>query len=176
MKKQTLLSVSLLLLGSTLAWANKSETTSAMPKKPESATFTLMKKMVGTWDVEDTKDKNKFKIVYSMASSDRCIKETMDMGNHSMDTLYCDNGDSVIATHYCAAGNQPRLKSMPLAANAKTVTFDFLDATGMSSPDEGHMHKLVMDMPGTDKVTAKWSFYEKGAEKNVSTFAMTRKK
>jgi hypothetical protein len=144
-----------------------------MAAKPDSAVFAWMKTLTGTWQAQDDKGQ-KFTVTYSMVGGDRCVKEVLDMGPHTMDTFYCDNGDSVVATHYCSSGNQPRLKAQALTPSKKGTTFDFLDATGMVNPDEGHMHKLVLEMTEPNKLVQKWSFYEKGAEQKVSTFTLAK--
>ncbi len=145
-------------------------------QKPDSPTYAWLKGLVGTWS-GTSKDHGTFTVTYSLTGNGRCVKETLDMSKHgAMDTIYCDNKDHVVATHYCHSGNQPRLKSGVFAADKKTVAFDFLDATGMSSADEGHMHKLVMEQLDANKLVQKWSFFEKGAEKGVTEFTLARKK
>jgi hypothetical protein len=141
--------------------------------KSNSAAFAAMKKLVGSWLAQDPKG-GKLSITYALTGGDRCVKEMMDMGKMgTMDTVFCDNGDHVVATHYCDSGNQPRYKSV-MSKDGKSITFDFLDATGMSSPDEMHMHKLVVDLADPAKVVETWSSYEKGAEKAVTTFTLAR--
>jgi hypothetical protein len=162
--------ISIVILGTTSTFASESPHVA----KTDSTTYALLKSLVGTWTGEDRAHK-KTTAVFALVSNGRCIKETMpEHDGASMDTIFCDNGDSVIATHYCGAGNQPRFKSQPLPADKKSVHLDFLDATGMSSPDEGHMHSLVVELPDQAHLVQKWTFFEKGKPQDSVVFSYQR--
>ena len=53
------------------------------------------------------------------------------------------DGDALIATHYCAQGNQPRLKLTP--GQGARIRFTFRDATDLA-PGESHLHDLAFDL------------------------------
>jgi len=161
---------SIALSGAPVADAKKAEA----PTKVDSVVFAKLKSLVGTWTA--TVEGKPMSVEYSLVSGGRCIKEAMPMheGTGTMDTIYCDNGQSVVATHYCGSGNQPRFKASQLGADKKSVQFEFLDATGLTSADEGHMHKVAMEFTDADHYVQKWSMYEKGAEKHQAVFTYAR--
>jgi len=68
--------------------------------------------------------------------------------------LYLDNG-RLMLTHYCDAGNRPRMvaKSSP---DGKTVEFEFLDVAG--STEYGHMHHALFTFIDADHHTEDWTF------------------
>jgi hypothetical protein len=68
--------------------------------------------------------------------------------------LYMDN-DRLTLTHYCDAGNRPRMvaKASP---DGKTVEFDFADVAG--STEYGHMHHAVFTMIDENHHTEDWTF------------------
>src|SRR5690348_13899516 len=98
----------MIILAMTLALSGAPK--SDAPQKPESPLFQRLKKLQGTWEAKI--EQMTSTVTYTLVSGGRCVKEHMDMhGGPGMDTVYCDNGDSVVATHYCDSGNQPRLKA-----------------------------------------------------------------
>ena len=90
-----------------------------------------------------------------------------------MITMFNMDGDRLLLTHYCAAGNQPRMKASA-SADGKTLTFDFLDATNLSSPDAPHMHRVVFSFIDGNHHTEEWHFAVGGKEM-VETFDLQKK-
>jgi hypothetical protein len=71
--------------------------------------------------------------------------------------LYLDEG-RLLLTHYCDAGNRPRMTGKMLP-NGKTVEFDFLDIAG--STQYGHMHHAVFTVIDDDHHTEDWTYMVK---------------
>ena len=72
--------------------------------------------------------------------------------------LYLD-GDRLLLTHYCDAGNRPRMTAK-VSPDGKTVEFDFLDVAG--STEYGHMHHALFTMIDADHHTEDWTYMEPG--------------
>ena len=70
--------------------------------------------------------------------------------------LYLD-GDRLLLTHYCDAGNRPRMvaKSSP---DGKTVDFEFLDISGDTR--YGHMHHAAFTVLDANHHIEDWTFME----------------
>jgi hypothetical protein len=71
--------------------------------------------------------------------------------------LYVDEG-RLMLTHYCDAGNRPRMAGK-VSPDGKTVEFDFLDVAG--STQYGHMHHSVFTSIDADHHTEDWTFMMK---------------
>ena len=74
--------------------------------------------------------------------------------DHPVTMLYMDQG-KLLLTHYCDAGNRPRMvaKASP---DGKTVEFDFLDVAGSTA--RGHMTHAVFTVIDANHHTEDWTF------------------
>jgi hypothetical protein len=72
--------------------------------------------------------------------------------------LYLD-GDRLLLTHYCDAGNRPRMTAK-VSPEGKTVEFDFLDVAG--STEYGHMHHALFTMIDANHHTEDWTYMAPG--------------
>ncbi|HST11558.1 MAG TPA: hypothetical protein VLL05_14375 [Terriglobales bacterium] len=70
--------------------------------------------------------------------------------------LYLD-GDRLMLTHYCDAGNRPRMTGK-LGPDGKTVDFEFLDIAG--STEYGHMHHAVFTAVDQNHHVEDWTFMQ----------------
>jgi hypothetical protein len=86
--------------------------------------------------------------------------------------LYLD-GDRLLLTHYCDAGNRPRMvaKSSP---DGKTVEFDFLDVAG--GTQYGHMHHAVFTIIDANHHSEEWTYMMPGDKPMRATVELTRSK
>ncbi|MBB6521774.1 hypothetical protein [Pseudoteredinibacter isoporae] len=127
--------------------------------------FGNMKSLAGTWAVEGKEESN-FRIDFELISNETVLVETWRRGSkkHSM-TMYHLDGDTLLATHYCPQGNQPRLQ-LSKTSTAQLLSFDFLDATNLPSMDNSHQHSLGFELDKTfNKLLRKESYLSKSGEK-----------
>jgi hypothetical protein len=136
--------------------------------KPTNPTWEAMKKLVGRWESKEGK------VRYEMASADTALVETLDMGKDAgMITVYTPEGDGILMTHYCAMGNQPRMRAP--AADPKTgdIAFTLVDVSGKHEPGVPVMSALTLK-PHGDALTADWVSVTAGKPGEHAVFEMTR--
>jgi hypothetical protein len=78
--------------------------------------------------------------------------------DHPVTMFYVDN-DKLTLTHYCDAGNRPRMvaRSSP---DGKTVEFDFLDVSGSTA--SGHMQHALFTIIDANHHTEDWTYMMPG--------------
>ena len=87
--------------------------------------------------------------------------------------FHLDGPNKLLMTHYCAAGNQPRMQAS-VSPDGRTVTFNFLDATNLATPDAGHMQRMVLTLLDENHHTEEWIFADHGNE-HKEIFDLRRK-
>lgn len=167
MRKTTpLVSLSLLaLLTAGIAHQPAAPAPAAAPT-PAAALWAKLKVLSGTY-AGTMPDGTKVEYVYSLTGGGSALLETMAL-HDGMTSVYSLDGDRVIMTHYCGAQNQPRMTSPGLIGD--TATFEFLDATGMKSPDDPHMRKLVFKFDPDGTLHQDWTFFVNGKEQGTAHF------
>jgi hypothetical protein len=129
--------------------------------------FEKMKSLVGEWQGKSS-DGTTAKVTYALVSDNSALMEKLVMGGESeMVTMYHPDGDHLMMTHYCSAHNQPRMRSQRVPAEIKNIIFDLVDVTNLSTPDAGHMKKLVLTFVDQDHLAQEWIWTEKGKESAV---------
>ncbi len=100
------------------------------------------------------------------------MSEILGEGRENMVTMIHMDGDRLMLTHYCGAGNQPRMKVV--SSDAKSITFEFFDGTNIA-PGDGHMQRVTFTQSDPDHHTEEWVFLDQGKE-HRELFTMERTK
>jgi len=128
--------------------------------------FEAMKSLAGTWTGKNSMG-GTIQVSYRSTSGGSAVlgEIQMEMQGRSEDmiSMIHMDGDRLLLTHYCEAGNQPRM-SATASPDGKTITFNFLDATNLISPDAGHMHRVVFTFVDANHHTEDWQFLDHGKE------------
>jgi hypothetical protein len=136
--------------------------------------FERLKTLVGTWqgDGPEGAVTNTIRLV----SNGTAIEETFQTAaDNQMVTLYTPDGNRLTMTHYCSAGNQPRMATAAVSAADQEYVFAYTGITNLSSPDAPHMQGLVIRIADADHFAEQWTWRDKGQDK-ASLFHFTRKK
>jgi hypothetical protein len=133
--------------------------------------FDRIKSLEGTWVGKMTGGKP-VHISYKVISAGSAVMESMD--HDGMVTIYHLNGDTLMLTHYCSAGNQPRMRLV--SSTAESLTFDMFDATNLASINDGHMSGLVLTFKDKNHITAEWTMSKDGRDAHHGVFELARKK
>jgi hypothetical protein len=134
---------------------------------PAATTFDQLKQLAGTWRNADKPD-SPLRIRFTLTAGGTVLVESWERAGqpHSL-TLYHRDGDTLVATHYCPQGNQPRL-----ALTGPGPAFTFRDATDLG-PGESHLHGLAFDLSDPAR-PVRTETYRQGREAETSVLTLTR--
>jgi hypothetical protein len=141
------------------------------------AAFERLATLVGEW--RGIADGQKVTVTYSLIADGSTLVEEFLPPDRSetMLTLFAVDGDRVIATHYCAAGNQPQMVTGPITRSEDNpFKFSLTRITGRRSSDEDwHNTGLEIRLEDKDRLTQRWTYVYKGKQ-GTNTFHFTRKR
>ncbi len=128
-----------------------------------------IKSLEGTWAMEG----NEVASEYKVSSGGHVVRQVMFPGaQHEMTNVYHMDGDALVMTHYCAVGNQPRMRASH--ADGNTIAFTFESVTNMTSPDQACMRELTIEFKDHDHIVERWKAYEGEKSMHEQAFAYTR--
>jgi len=140
-----------------------------------SPAFEELKALAGDWEGKMA-DGPTANVNYRVTSAGSVVVETIMPGESGeMVTLFHRDGDSLVATHYCGAQNQPRMRASGASADGKEIAFKFLDVTNLASPDAEYMREVTFHFQDADHFTATWISRAQGKD-SPTIFTYTRKK
>jgi hypothetical protein len=126
--------------------------------------FDQLKSLAGRWEGKANGNRPVAVSFRMTAGGTALLSEIEGPSKEDMISMFhLDGPDRLLLTHYCGAGNQPRMQAT-VAADGKTFVFDFLDATNLAHPEDGHMQRLVISVLDADHHTEEWTFVERGRE------------
>jgi hypothetical protein len=123
--------------------------------------FDLLKGMEGNWAGKNQQGQPLDVTFRMTAGGSALMSEIHGHGPENMITMFHLDGDRLLMTHYCGAGNQPRMKV--ISADAKSISFEFVGGTNIG-PGDGHMQHVTFSQPDADHQIEEWVFLDHGKE------------
>jgi hypothetical protein len=169
MKRHLLVIATVVLTAAAVHAAGPKSEASAGP-----AAYARLKTLVGEWEADT--DMGKVHVSYELiAGGTSLVEKESGEKMPAMLTVYYLDGDRLLLTHYCMAGNQPRMQARAFNPETGEVEFQFLDATNLT-PGAGHMHNAKIRVADANHYNDTWEFYENGQRKTAETAQYTRVK
>jgi len=137
--------------------------TAALAQSSAQKSFEQLKSLAGAWEGKNSKGEA-LQVSFKVTSNGSAVMSEIASHGDNMITMFnLDGPNKLVLTHYCSAGNQPRMQAST-SADGKTVTFDFMDATNLASPDAGHMRGVAIAMLDGNHHTEVWTFDDHGKQ------------
>lgn len=107
-------------------------------------------------------------LVHEMIEAGKPVDPTK---NDNPVTMFYVDGDKLLLTHYCDAGNRPRMAART-SPDGKTVEFDFLDISGDTK--YGHMQHALFTVVDANHHIEDWTFLLPGDKPVHARMELTR--
>jgi hypothetical protein len=124
------------------------------PAKEPHAGLERLKKLAGTWVAADKDGKPTDQVVsvIKVTANGSVVHETLFPGSdHEMVSIYHRDGADLVMTHYCALGNQPRMKADPKSPKNQ-IHFLFDGGTNLDPAKDMHMHEGTITFVDDDHI------------------------
>ncbi len=159
------------------AGLSAAEVTAPRPADPKAA-FARLKDLAGEWKGNvGQPDGPATRVIYRVTANGHTVMETLFPGtDHEMISMYHLDGGELVLTHYCAAGNQPRMRLSRAQSTAAELVFEFTGGTNLDPAKDGHIHSGRIRLPAPDRVEAEWVFYAGGQPAGTNRFLLARPK
>jgi hypothetical protein len=151
--------------------------------------FTKLKTLVGSWtsktahgEKEEAKKEHgeempdDVAVTFKLTGAKSALIETQFPGKpHEMVSVYHLDGKDLRMTHYCAAGNQPRMKLDLANSTPDEFIFVFDGGSNLDPEKDMHIHGVRIKFEKDGHVKSAWEGYTGGKKAGTTTFNMTRK-
>jgi hypothetical protein len=174
-----LVSAALIIAPATVKSEDKEKAKDKAPGSAKAA-FDRLKTLAGTWksDVSEAEHKGhdaENKVTYRLTGAGSALVETVfPDSDHEMISVYHLDGDDLRMTHYCAIGNQPRLKLDRAASTPDKLVFVFDGGTNLDPSKDMHIHGLVMTFQKDGVVDSAWNSQAGGKNAGTIHFKLSR--
>lgn len=93
--------------------------------------------------------------VFRVTAGGSAVQETIFPGTpmEMLSVYHMDKGH-LLMTHYCALGNQPRMKLNAKKSTPRELVFDFDGGTNFNPRRDKHMHSLSLKLSAAGKAAA----------------------
>jgi hypothetical protein len=159
-------------------WLGLAGVTATAATKPEtnaSIAFAKIKSLAGNWQASS--ERGTVNSTYEVISNGSAVVEHIKVpGEDEMLTVYHLDGNRLVLTHYCTAGNQPQMQAGAYDPAGNQLVFNFTGGGNLSDPNKGHMHNVVFRFTGADTFSSQWTFQENGKPKFAENMEFHRVK
>jgi hypothetical protein len=118
--------------------------------------------------------------VFAVSSAGSVLREVMMPGQpHEMTNLYHMDGSRIVCTHYCAAGNQPRMVATGLGTDEQgrpVIDFAFDSVSNLRDSHDHYMGGLRLTFVDANTLHQDWTSFNRNGETDHSmTFVLKRR-
>ncbi|HEY8233530.1 MAG: hypothetical protein ACHQM7_05825 [Vicinamibacterales bacterium] len=139
------------------------------------AAFDRLKSLAGSWKGHHTTPNGpEMGVEYSLTGNGTALTERLFAGTpHEMLSVYYMERGELVLTHYCAMGNQPRMR-LVAGGMAGELRFDFVGGANLDAATTTHIHGGRITTPAPDRFDADWFVWTDGKQTDTHRLFMKR--
>jgi hypothetical protein len=137
-----------------------------------------VKALQGTWQMPPHGGAQGGELVFAVTSNGSAVREIMLPGTKDeMTNIYHMDGPTLVMTHYCAMGNQPRMRAVASGPH-DPIDLKFDSVSNLGAPDQMYMGSMKLVIVDADHIEEQWTSYTAGKPdgQHVESFKLARKK
>ena len=141
-------------------------------REPLFATVTALE---GRWEGTATMEGEEVELVHEFAvsSAGSVVHEVMGPGSaFEMTNMYSLDGNGLVMTHYCAAGNQPHMRATAMDGNR--LAFRSEGVSDYKASDEHYMGEMTLVVVDTDTIEQHWKAFDREGKGHANVFTLHR--
>jgi hypothetical protein len=141
------------------------------------AALEQLKELAGTWEATIPSPEGvATRSVFAVTAGGTAVMETQFPGtDQEMVTLYFIDGQTLRATHYCSAGNQPHMKLDTRASAPGDLRFAFDGGTNFNPRRDMHIHSVRYVFGADGSLSEEWEYRNEGKTSGTHKVTLTRK-
>ena len=122
--------------------------------------FQTFKSLQGKWAIQSGGKTQPIEMTYEVGSKGSIVTEQF---GKELSVIYRD-GQSLLMTHFCNAGNAPRLRLRD-SSQPRVMEFETFDVTNLKSADAAHVERIIYKIVDDKKMDLEIVWLEGKSEK-----------
>lgn len=138
--------------------------------------FERLKLLEGTWagTAGSGSEASPVEVTWELSAAGTALIERQFAGtNNEMMSIYHRDGRDLVMTHYCAMGNQPRMRFDAGESVSNLYTFRFNGGTNIGR-NETHVHAGTIQFVNANQIRAEWMVYSGSKRVGSNVFDLKR--
>ena len=159
----------ILMLSLVLVLSSHAANGAAEPSSADLA-FERLKGLAGTWEATEKGTSRKFTAEYAVTGGGSVVMEVLG----GMSTAYHLDKGALVLTHFCGAGNQPRMRVKNIENGGRHLQFEMYDITNLRAPDAYRSTSLDVQFHDDGTIDLAYGGWSAGRS-STQTFQLLRR-
>ncbi|MBS0187474.1 MAG: hypothetical protein JSS51_05360 [Planctomycetes bacterium] len=163
-----------LCLGACQTTSGSRPVVQAASAQEKQATIDRVKSLKGTWNIVEADGKVQGQTIFSVGGGGTVREVMFAGGEHEMTNMYHMDGQAIVCTHYCAMGNQPRMKCDSSSVSGDSIRFTLDKVSNLRKPDESCMREMVLTFKDPNTIEQRWISFKGDQKTEEVVFTLKR--